>query len=111
MVKKSILLRADEVIGGTVAPAGGNTCAPRSARLDLKAPAVPRSDTDHTGPSISTASMPMARSRGLPRAGGSGRPKAGLALCGEPFNLHRSHIRGDGRILCECDCRLRFGLL
>src|SRR6266404_7218319 len=24
--------------GGTVAPAGGNTCAPRSARLDLKAP-------------------------------------------------------------------------
>jgi len=49
--------------------------------------------------------------RGLPRAGGSGRPKAGLALCGETFNLHRSHIRGDGRILCECDCRLRFGLL
>src|SRR5258708_33429246 len=33
--------------GGTVAPAGGNTCAPRSARLDLKPPAVPRSDTDH----------------------------------------------------------------
>jgi len=26
--------------GGTVAPAGGNTCAPRSVRLDLKAPAV-----------------------------------------------------------------------
>src|SRR5262249_50301467 len=43
-----------------------------SARLDLKAPAVPRPDTDHTGPSISPASMPMARSRGLPRAGGSG---------------------------------------
>jgi len=35
--------------------------------------------------------------RGLPRAGDSGRPKAGLALCGETFNLHRSHIRGDGR--------------
>src|SRR5262245_50015400 len=52
--------------GGTVAPAGGNTCAPRSVRLDLKAPAVPRSDTEHTGPSISPdrlASMPMARSR------------------------------------------------
>jgi hypothetical protein len=45
MVKKSILLRADEVIGGTVARAGGNTCGPPSARLDLKAPAVPRSDT------------------------------------------------------------------
>src|SRR5437762_9755120 len=51
--------------GGTVAPAGGNTCAPRSVRLDLKAPVVPRSDTDHTGPSISPASMPMARSRRL----------------------------------------------
>ena len=33
--------------GGTVAPAGGNTCAPRSVRLDLKAPVVPRSATDH----------------------------------------------------------------
>ena len=41
--------------GGTVAPAGGNTCAPRSARLDLKAPVVPRPDTDHTGQSISLA--------------------------------------------------------
>src|SRR5262249_10431307 len=51
--------------GGTVARAGGNACGPLSARLDLKAPAVPRSDTDHTGPSISPASMPMARS---PRA-------------------------------------------
>src|SRR5215510_3669795 len=51
--------------GGTVAPTGGNTCGPPSARLDLKAPAVPRSDTDHTGPSFSPASMPMARS---PRA-------------------------------------------
>ena len=30
--------------GGTVAPAGGNTCAPRSVRLDLKAPSVPRPD-------------------------------------------------------------------
>ena len=40
MVKKSILLRADEVIGGTVARAGGNTCGPPSARLDLKASAV-----------------------------------------------------------------------
>src|SRR5262249_4616925 len=52
--------------GGTVAPAGGNTCAPRSVRLDLKAPAVPRLDTDHTGQSISLASMPAraaARSR------------------------------------------------
>jgi hypothetical protein len=47
--------------GGTVARAGGNTCGPPSARLDLKAPAVPRSDTDHTGQSISLASMPMAR--------------------------------------------------
>src|SRR2546430_14999506 len=28
--------------GGTVAPAGGTTCAPRSVRLDLKAPAIPR---------------------------------------------------------------------
>jgi hypothetical protein len=27
--------------GGTVAPAGGNTCAPRSVRLDLKAPRGP----------------------------------------------------------------------
>src|SRR5258707_2934436 len=58
--------------GGTVARAGGNTYAPRSVRLDLKAPVVPRPDTDHTGPFISLASMPMARSRGLPRAGGSG---------------------------------------
>src|SRR4029077_15458591 len=33
--------------GGTVAPAGGNTCAPRPVRLDLKAPVVPRSDMDH----------------------------------------------------------------
>jgi hypothetical protein len=56
--------------GGTVARGGGNTCAPLSARLDLKAPAVPRSHTDHTGPFISPASMPMARS--LPGAGGSG---------------------------------------
>jgi hypothetical protein len=37
--------------GGTVARAGRNTYAPLSARLDLKAPAVPRSDTDHIGPS------------------------------------------------------------
>ncbi len=51
--------------GGTVARAGGNTCGSLSARLDLKTPAVPRSDTDHTGPSISPASMPMARSRGF----------------------------------------------
>src|SRR5437660_4194608 len=39
--------------GGTVAPAGGNTCAPRFARLDLKAPAVPRlirSTPDHRSP-------------------------------------------------------------
>src|SRR5215470_14497358 len=28
--------------GGTVAPAGGNTCAPRSVRFDLKAPAARR---------------------------------------------------------------------
>src|SRR6516164_4968391 len=49
----------------TGARAGGNTCGPQSARLDLKAAAVPRPDTDHTGPSISSASMPMARSRGL----------------------------------------------
>src|SRR5215470_10857833 len=51
---------------GTVAPAGGNTFAPRSVRLDLKALAVSRSDTDHTGQSISLASMPAraaARSR------------------------------------------------
>jgi hypothetical protein len=27
--------------GGTVAPAGGNTCTPRSVRCDLKAAAVP----------------------------------------------------------------------
>src|SRR6516164_2303948 len=52
--------------------AGGNAYGPLSARLDLKVPAVPRPDTDHTGPSIPPASMPMARSRGLPRAGGSG---------------------------------------
>src|SRR6266511_1577686 len=31
--------------GGTVARAGGNTCGPVPGRLDLKAPAVPRSDT------------------------------------------------------------------
>jgi hypothetical protein len=43
-------------------------CATRS-----KGPAVPRSDTDHTGPFISPASMPMTRSRGLPRAGHSFR--------------------------------------
>jgi hypothetical protein len=28
--------------GGTVAPASGNTCAPRPVRLDLRPPAVPR---------------------------------------------------------------------
>src|SRR5262245_28454726 len=54
--------------GGTVTRAGGNTCGPLSARLDLRPPAVPRSDTDHTGTSISPASMTMARSRRLPRA-------------------------------------------
>src|SRR6516164_9755223 len=49
--------------GGTVAPAGGNTCAPRPVRLDLKAPVIPR--YEHTGPSISPdrqVSMAMARS-------------------------------------------------
>src|SRR5204863_9020942 len=35
--------------GGTVAPAGRNTYAPLSARLDLRAPAVPRPEPDHTG--------------------------------------------------------------
>jgi hypothetical protein len=29
----------------------------------------------------------------------------------ETFNLHRSHIRGDGRIFWECDSRHRFGFL
>src|SRR5215831_5422760 len=43
--------------GGTVARAGGNTCGPLSAQLDLSPPAVPRSDTDHTGPSISPLAM------------------------------------------------------
>src|SRR5262245_38391356 len=43
--------------GGMVAPAGGNTCDSLCARLDLRAPAVLRSDTDHTGPFISLASM------------------------------------------------------
>src|SRR5215467_11211779 len=52
-VEARLLLSRSE--GGTVARAGGNTCGPPSARLDLKAPAVPRSDTDHTGPSISPA--------------------------------------------------------
>src|SRR5262249_16852600 len=33
--------------GGTVAPAGSNTCAPRAVRLDL------RSDMDRTGPPVS----------------------------------------------------------
>jgi hypothetical protein len=56
--------------GGTVAAAGGNTCAPRAVRLHVKAPAVPRPDTDRTGPFISLASMPTAKS--LPRADGSG---------------------------------------
>ena len=37
--------------GGTVARASGNTCGPPSERLDLKAPVVRRSDTDHTAPS------------------------------------------------------------
>src|SRR5215471_7795753 len=32
--------------GGTVARAGGNTYGPPSARLDLRPPAVPRSDTE-----------------------------------------------------------------
>jgi hypothetical protein len=32
-----------------VTDAGGNTCGPPSERLDLKTPAVLRSDTDHTG--------------------------------------------------------------
>src|SRR5262249_22813644 len=41
--------------------AGGNAYGPRSARLDLKAAAVPRPDTDHTGPSISPASMPSGK--------------------------------------------------
>src|SRR5262249_55701306 len=51
--------------GGTVARTGGNACGPLSTRLDLKAPAVPRPDTDHSGPSISPdrlTSMTMARS-------------------------------------------------
>jgi hypothetical protein len=59
-----------KALAETVARAGGNTCGPLSARLDLKAPAVPRSDTDHIGPSIwpdRLASMPMARSRGTGR--------------------------------------------
>jgi hypothetical protein len=41
-------LLLSRIEGGTVARAGGNTCGPLSARLDLKGPAVPRSDTDHT---------------------------------------------------------------
>ena len=58
--------------GGTVAPAGGNTYAPRSVRLDLKAPRSRGRILDHTGPSISPdrlASMAMARS---PRASARG---------------------------------------
>jgi hypothetical protein len=29
----------------------------------------------------------------------------------ETFNLHRSHIHGDGPALCECDSRHRSGFL
>ena len=54
MVKKSILLRADEVIGGTVARAGGNTCAPLSA---------------HVGSVIDPAALPQHTA--LRAAGGS----------------------------------------
>jgi hypothetical protein len=52
----------------------GHACGRQHLRSAIcatrfKGPCGPASDTDHTGPSISPASMPMARSRGLPRAG------------------------------------------
>src|SRR2546430_16990864 len=61
--------------GGTVAPAGGNTCAPRSARLDLKGPfgpAVgygPHRTIYLAGQTGIDANGKVAR---LPRAGASG---------------------------------------
>jgi hypothetical protein len=57
----------------TVAPAGGNTCAPRSVRLDLRAPAVLRSDTvapDHLSRRTDWHRCQWQGRRGLPRAGG-----------------------------------------
>src|SRR5262249_59773048 len=58
--------------GGTVARAGGNTCAPLSARLDLKAPAVgygPHRTIYLAGQTAIDANGKVAR---LPRVGGSG---------------------------------------
>jgi hypothetical protein len=43
--------------GGTVTRAGGNTCGPLSARLDLKAPAVPRSSSVRTREYLTTAEI------------------------------------------------------
>src|SRR6058998_3002988 len=59
----------------TVAPAGGNTCAPRSARRDLKAPVVPRlirSTPDHLSRRTDWHRCQWQGRRGLPRAGRSG---------------------------------------
>src|SRR5262245_27478553 len=58
--------------GGTVARAGGNTCGPLSARLDLKAPAVgygPHRTIYLAGQTAIDANGKVAR---LPRVGGSG---------------------------------------
>jgi hypothetical protein len=55
--------------GGTVAPAGGNTCAPRSPRLDLKAPVVPRlirSTPDHLSRRTDWHRCQWQGRRGLP---------------------------------------------
>ena len=58
--------------GGTVTRAGGNTCGPPSARLDLKPPRS-RGRIRTTPNQLSHRHRcQVARSRGLPRAGGSG---------------------------------------
>src|SRR5262249_46345988 len=85
----------------TVAPAGGNTCGPRSVRLDLKAPVVPRPDRDHTGPFISLASMARSEERrvGAGRrfrgwAKRTGKPCRGAAMPNGRCKLHGGKSTG-----------------
>jgi hypothetical protein len=52
---------------GTVAPAGGNTCAPRCVRLDLR---PPRSRDGYSGPSISPDRLASIGDMGSSLSGG-----------------------------------------
>src|SRR5262249_56332574 len=62
--------------GGTVAPAGGNACAPRSVRLDLRPPRSPTAPIDTREERIDNSLVAFERGQNIVenRRGGRSAP-------------------------------------